>query len=401
MRTVCVKRLAALVIVAGLLAQLTACGGQDAVSIDQWEYIPASQFEAGMEGFNPEYIAAMGQGFIALAQPDGGDRIDSWNSVDGVHWRKGGTITAPPGGRFWLSGLIPWHGGVLALAVLLKGEELIGQLTWISRDGLAWEQGFPVPIDPGAVFRAPTLALHGKTAAVVTNGSRLWLADPGEQWRRVDPVLPSECWYESTVSADTPLGVVLLGVCPGHPEGSVSPNAALVMDHDGTARELTEGLPLFYIGAVAAKGSTILIAGAVPDRQSDPILGQLPPADEGYSVPVESVLYRSADSGRTWSSQHLPLADGQNLGHVSGLVVLDDTSFAAAGWVHDIAASVLLPTIWTTTDGGHSWQNHFLPALGENLELGPMATAQGKTVIVVKAGYSPHDKTIGLIVNAP
>lgn len=81
---------------------------------------------------------------------------------------------------------------------------------------------------------------------------------------------------------------------------------------------------------------------------------------------VPTTVYRTADGGQTWQSIYAD-APGQEGGLFSGYktnFVFQDENTGWAG----VGSPYVLPEIVTTSDGGHTWESHFLPPPGPYTE---------------------------------
>lgn len=232
--------------------------------LDRWRFLPLSSLGLESGTFNPEFVVAAAEGFVAIGAAGDGSRLQSWISKDGLHWRPGllARIDPPPNMRFQASGLVAWKGGILAVGAI-RDDRRFRYATWLSPDGHTWTAGPGIPMDSGGGPRWPAAAPHrGEVMALAGYPASLWIMREGQPWQRVEPDLPARCTIHRMETDANSLGVVLLGECPGHPPGSLIPHAVFIERENGAYEEITRELPLTWVESVAASGTAVLIAGA-------------------------------------------------------------------------------------------------------------------------------------------
>ncbi len=244
-------------------------------------------------------------------------RLDTWRSVDGLTWRRVGSVAASlperlKRERYWSIvpvELIATDRGLTLLASVVYSEGAGGSSRdativvsggtsapvrartrpariwgWTSRDGSEWDRrrvGGVVGPD-GYGFVNVTTQAPSRILAIRGNGDALLSSRDGLRWR-VEAPLPSD--FEGGVSEAllwTADGALVLGD-NGAEGGEACGNrlGAWRLDQDGTWVETLDRQPAVAKGA-AADGATVLVAG------------------KSWCAGEWAWVIGSADGGRTW-----------------------------------------------------------------------------------------------------
>ncbi|HSR44727.1 MAG TPA: hypothetical protein VLT15_05775 [Acidimicrobiia bacterium] len=297
--------------------------------------------EAVFGGSGDQYMMAVtagGPGFVAVGEDiaeDGTGISAVWVSEDGITWSRVSHDEASFGGQeqtnVFMKDVTAFGSGLVAVGMESTGSS-IDAAAWISADGVTWER---VPPDE-AVFGGPQYQIMW---AVVPAGPGLVAVGQGGDHFGERPGQPAAVW----TSTD------------GRDWSRVPDQAALL---SGYTSEGAHNGDWARIDDVIVGGPGLVAAGRVGRCQD-------------FSCADDSAVWTSAD-GVTWERSTIEEAVGTSFDQIFGVSTFGDRLVATgAGRAAD--AQLGPAVVWTSTDGGQTWDRvHSIAAFGK-LREGPNA----------------------------
>ncbi len=338
-------------------------------------------------------IAAGGSGLVAVGADGSGGDLDAavWYSTDGHTWSKVVHDEAVFGGSGdqYMMAVTAGGPGFVAVGEDTSEDGSSGiSAVWISEDGISWSR---VPHDEAAfggteqtnVFMKDVTVFGSELVAVgveVTEGSAdavAWISADGISWERVPP---DEAVFGGpqfqVMWAVVPAGPGLVAVGQGGDgagESGPGQPAAVWTSTDGRdwsrvpdQAALLSGYPArgpdngdwARMDDVIVGGSGLVAVGRVGRCQD-------------FTCTEDAAVWISAD-GVTWDRSNVEEAVGMNFDRIFGVSSFGDLLVATGvGRAADVQLGPAV--VWTSTDGGRTWERVPNAAAFGKLNEGPNA----------------------------
>ncbi|MDF1595582.1 MAG: hypothetical protein P1T08_05740 [Acidimicrobiia bacterium] len=285
-------------------------------------------------------VAAGGPGFVAVGEEDSEDGTTGvaavWISEDGIGWSRVPHDEATFGGEentnVFMKDVTAFGSGLVAVGMEWEGSSA-DAASWTSTDGITWER---VSSDE-AVFGGPQNQVMW---AVVPAGPGLVaVGQGGDGAGESGPGQPAAVWV-STDGRDWSRVPEQAALLSGYPAGGPGTGDWARMDD-----VIVGGSGLVAVGRV----------GKCPELLS-PCTG-------------DAAIWTSAD-GVTWERSTVEQAVGIPFDHIFGVSSFGDRLVATGS---GLAADVQLgpAVVWTSTDGGRTWDRVLSAAAFGKMNEGP------------------------------